>query len=330
MAKFKQQHTLSLAPEVLMPTEIDPMLATLVDKPFDDPHWIFEVKWDGYRVLTFIQNKSYNLISRNQRSFNEEFPSIIKELKRLKVSEAILDGEVVILDAKGKSDFQLMQNFRSNQSGHLAYYVFDLLYLNGHDITSLPLLQRKLLLKELLAPLKSETIRFSDHVQEKGIDFFNVAIKHRFEGILAKDSRSPYVMRRSPYWQKIKTHSRQEMVIGGFTAPQGARKKFGALLVDVYENGELIYTGHVGGGFNQKSLNEVYNQLQPIVQNSSPFKKAPKPNTAVTWVSTKLVCEVAFSEWTKEGIMRQPIFKGMRIDKSAEEVKREKPLESHP
>lgn len=299
------------------------MLATLVDKPFDGKDWIFEIKWDGYRALA-RKKKQVSLISRGQKSFNRQFPLIVEEVKKIP-GNFLLDGEIVVLDKKGLPHFQLMQNYQKTKQGPLYYYVFDILSIQGKDITGLPLIERKKILKKLLAQAKLKHVRFSDHIEEKGKAFFAQAANKGLEGIMAKKKDSTYQFRRSRDWLKIKTSLRQEVVIGGFTAPRGSRKKFGALLVGVYDKGNLTYTGHIGGGFDEKLLNDVYEKLKKVISKTCPFLHEPHPNAHVTWVKPKLVCEVSFSEWTSEGIMRQPIFKGLRIDKSAKEVVKEKP-----
>lgn len=300
-----------------------PMLATLVEEPFDSKEWLFEIKWDGYRALA-DKKKQVNLISRGQKSFNDRYPTIVQELQKIP-GRFILDGEIVILDKSGRSDFQMLQNYLNRKKGTPLYYVFDILTYNGKDLTHLPLIERKKILQALLKKSKQPHIRFSDHIEAKGKAFFREAKKKKLEGIIAKKKDSTYQFRRSRDWQKIKTGLRQEVVIGGFTEPRGGRKLFGALMIGVYEKGKLVYVGHVGGGFNQKSLEEVYRDLKKITTSKCPFTEEPHPNTPVTWVKPKLVCEVSFAEWTEEGKVRQPIFKGMRIDKSPQSIHREKP-----
>lgn len=300
------------------------MLATLVKEPFDNKDWIFEIKWDGFRAIAEIKQGKVDLYSRNMLSFNQNFPTIVKSLSRIKM-DMILDGEVVVVDRSGKSHFQLLQNYRETGQGKLIYYVFDLLYLKNQDLRQLPLLERKKILKQVLPKLAN--IKYSSHVAEFGKVFYKAAIKHDLEGIIAKNSESIYKSgKRSLDWQKIKIHKQQEAVIGGFTQPRGSRKKFGALVLGVYEKNNLIYIGHTGGGFNDVSLQMVYNKLKPLITKQSPFKTAPKTNAPVTWIKPKLVCEVTFSEWTTDGHMRQPIFLGLRVDKKASEVRREIPI----
>lgn len=303
---------------------IKPMLATLVDGPFDNKDWIFEIKWDGYRAIAQLNAGRVFLYSRNQKSFNEDFPPIVEALKYLKIETAILDGEVVVLDDFGKPNFQLMQNYQRTKQGNLFYYVFDLLFLDGQDLREFPLIERKQLLQTLILSNQNTVIRFSDHVEKNGIAFFKEISKQNLEGLIGKYGQSHYQMKRSKEWVKIKTHLRQEAVIGGFTQPRGSRKKFGALLLGVYDKeGKLHYIGHVGTGFNVKLLTDIYNQLEPLQQTKSPFAEAPKANMSVTWVKPNLVCEVEFTEWTSESRMRHPTFKGLRTDKKAKKVERE-------
>ncbi len=306
-----------------MPKNIKPMLATLTDKPFNNKNWIYEIKWDGYRAAAEIQNGKVNLHSRNNKSFNKKFSPIAESLKVFS-GEVIFDGEVVIIDENGRSSFQLLQNYQKTGDGNLIYYVFDLLYINGYDITSLPLLDRKKLLNKI--PFDVHNIKVSDHIEKDGIEFFKAAEENDLEGVMAKDAQSVYQFgKRVDEWLKIKTIKRQEAVIGGYTEPKGSRKNFGALVLGVYEGDELIYIGHTGGGFTDDDLNFVYEKLKPLERKTSPFKDEPKTNTPAIWVTPKLICEVKFSEWTGDGSMRHPIFLGLREDKKAENVVKEIP-----
>jgi bifunctional non-homologous end joining protein LigD len=305
-----------------MPNLIGPMLATFVNRPFDSKDWIFELKWDGYRALAKIQNHTVHLYSRNFLLFDHRYPDIINDLHSLK-KDAILDGEIVVLDNEGKPSFQLVQNYQGSHEGSLVYYVFDLLYLAGNDIRHLPLTERKKLLKKLLPDIPH--VRYCDDVKEKGKAFFQATQREGFEGIIGKQSRSPYLSGRSRYWVKIKTHQRQEAIICGFTAPKGGREKFGSLLLGVYENHQLVFVGHAGSGFDRLQLNNVYQRLKPLIQEVCPFASLPKLTSQVTWVKPIEVCEVKFAEWTKGGQMRQAVFVDMRDDKKAAEVVREQP-----
>jgi bifunctional non-homologous end joining protein LigD len=309
------------APLRPMPHRLKPMLATLVREPFDHQDWIFEVKWDGYRAIAEIRDSSVSLYSRNQISLAKKFYPVTESLKKFRF-DAVLDGEIVIVDNQGHSDFQLLQDYQKTGKGHLLYYVFDLLYFEGHDLTNLPLIRRKELLRKILPhDLK---IKFSDHILKDGTLFFNVVKKKGLEGIMAKHSQSPYKMgTRSRLWLKVKTLLTQEAVIAGFTEPGGSRKYFGSLVLGAYEGDELIYIGHSGGGFAAALLREISDMLKPMIQKECPFRAEPETNTAVTWVKPVLVCEVACQGWTDEGLMRQPVFLRLRKDKAAREVVRE-------
>jgi bifunctional non-homologous end joining protein LigD len=320
-----ESEDLQHAPVKPMPHGIRPMLATLVKSPFDRPDWLFEVKWDGYRALAEIQDGRVSLYSRNQVSLNQKFSPIAESLRKFRF-EAVLDGEIVVVDDQGRPDFQMLQNYRKTATGHLLYYVFDLLFLHGHDLTNLPLVRRKELLQKILPD--SGNIRFSDHVWEEGALFFKVVQEKGLEGIVAKYSQSPYRMGvRSRQWLKIKTHFTQEGVIAGFTEPRGGRKYFGSLVLGAFDGDELVFIGHSGGGFTVKTLKQIYEELQPLVREECPFKTNPTPNIPVTWVRPQLVCEVSFAGWTDEGLMRQPVFSRLREDKDPREVAIEKPEE---
>jgi len=307
-----------------MPHALKPMLASLANQSFDGEGWVFEIKFDGYRTIGEIKNSNVEIYSRNNISFNSRFGSIVRSLKEIKTN-AILDGELVVLDKDGVSRFQLLQNYNQRQEGNLTYFVFDLLYLKEYDLRDLPLIERKNLLKEIIPA--ASNIKYSDHIEEKGRSFFSLCKKKGLEGIIAKKANSIYYSgQRSKEWLKIKTHKRQEAVIAGFTRGRGGRKYFGALVLGVYENGRFIYIGHTGGGFTEKSLAEVTHKLLPLIQQKSPFHEVPKTNMPVQWIKPELVCEVEFQEWTEDGHMRVPIFMGLREDKLAREVKRENPI----
>lgn len=301
------------------------MLATLIPEPFSSKDWVFEVKWDGFRAVAYKKNKKVELLSRNNKSFNKRFPEIVKALEKISGS-FVVDGELVILNQKGHPDFQKLQNLQNAKNYTPCYCVFDILSYNNKNLTHLTLLERKEILRRLLAAVSSKFLKFSEYIEEKGIPFFKKVKKQGLEGIIAKRKDSAYVSTRSKNWLKIKTHLRQEVVIGGVTQPQGSRKHFGSLLVGVYEKGKFVYVGHVGGGFNEALLKDVFRQMKKLITTKCPFKKAPQPNAPVTWVKPKLICEVSFAEWTDKGIMRQPIFKGMRDDKKAKEVMRERSI----
>lgn len=321
------------APKQKFYTQIEPMLATLVDQPFDDQDWIYEVKWDGYRAVSFINKGTVEIKSRNDKSFNEKFYPIYDQLKELGVN-AILDGEVVVLGESGTANFGSLQNWRSEADGDLVYYVFDILWYNGQDLTDLPLIERKAILKEILP--QNDSILMSEHFETSGIQFLEEARKLGLEGIMAKRKDSVYhVHNRSKDWLKIKANKRQEVVIGGYTLNDDSSKLFSSILVGVYEGKKLIYTGKVGTGFNAKLQKEMMELFKPLVIAKAPFTEEPDvnkpsrfrpnpPHASVTWLKPELVCEVSFTELTTDGIMRHPSFDGMREDKSAKKVILEK------
>jgi len=312
------------APLAPMPHGVQPMLATPLAEPFDHPDWFYEVKWDGYRAIAEVREGDVALYSRNQLPLNRKFPPIVEALKECRF-EALLDGEVVVVDERGYPDFQLLQNFPKSASGYLLYYVFDLLHFQGHDLTRLPLLRRKELLKKILPADKR--IRFSDHVVSDGILYFRVVRSQGLEGIIAKQAQSSYNMgRRSRQWLKLKTRLTQEGVIAGFTAPRGGRRFFGTLVLGAFEGDELVCIGHAGGGFGEEELEMIHARLQPLIRTDCPFNVEPPTNSPATWVSPELVCEVALSGWTGDNVMRHPVFLRMRDDKAAREVVRERNL----
>jgi len=312
------------APRRPVPDALQPMLATISREPFDHPDWLYEVKWDGYRALAEISGREVSLYSRNRISFNKRFPPVLEALRQFG-SDAVLDGEIVVVDDQGRPDFGMLQHYQDSASGHLLYYVFDLLSFQGHDLTGLPLIRRKELLKKIL-PL-SPKIRYSDHVTKEGVLFFRVAREKGLEGIMAKHAESTYEAgKRSRQWVKIKTHLAQEGVIAGFTEPGGNRSYFGALVLGVFDGDDLVPIGNVGAGFTDRDLKDIREKMDPLIRQDIPFRTNPAIDAPVTWVRPELVCEVRFAEWTKEDVMRQPVFLRMREDKAAREVVREKDL----
>jgi bifunctional non-homologous end joining protein LigD len=300
------------------------MLTTLVDEAFDSDDWLFEIKWDGYRAVSSISGGKVELYSRNNLSFNQRYPEIVDELSKWPI-DAVLDGEIVALDENGHSRFQFLQNWMSDQQGTLRYYVFDILWLDGYDLTEVPLIDRKKILKQIIP--SSDAICYSDHVEKNGIKFFEAASQRGLEGIIAKKKNATYEAdTRSKNWLKIKTALRQEAVVVGFTEPAGSRSYFGALVLGIYENGKLEYAGHTGTGFTDKSLKEVWDKLEPLITDKCPFDIKPKTRLPATWVKPKLICEVKFQEWTQGHIMRVPVFMGLRTDKKPVEVKKENPM----
>jgi bifunctional non-homologous end joining protein LigD len=307
-----------LARKAAMPQDVIPMLATLIDEPFDNENWIYEIKWDGYRAVAYCNDDSVELISRNLKPFTEKYGPVTGALAEQGLS-AVFDGEIVAVDENGLANFQLLQNWQ-NTASKLQFFIFDIIWLEGYDITSIPLIERKRILNEIL-PDDHDIIKYSDHVVGSGKDFFKVALSQGLEGIMAKKAASIYkIDERSEDWVKIKVNLRQEVIITGYTQPRNTRQFFGSLLLGVYHEGELKYIGHTGSGFNKKLLESIYNKLQPLVINECPFEKCPKGNMPVTWVKPKLVCEIKFTEWTKDWMARHPIFMGLRTDKKAKDV----------
>jgi bifunctional non-homologous end joining protein LigD len=298
---------------------ITPMLAQSTDKPFVGDDWIYEIKWDGYRAVAEVEKREVKLYSRNGLSFLNLYPAVAQELAKLK-QDMILDGEVVVLDENGKPSFQKLQHYGDNRSQPLKYYVFDCLSYKGKNLKDLPLLERKKILARAL-PRNNDIILYSDHVAKEGLDFFAHAVHLGLEGIIAKRADSTYVPgKRTGDWLKIKNHNTQEAIIAGYTQPRGSRVHFGALVLGMYKNKKLVYTGHTGTGFTDKILKDVYEKLQPLVRKDSSFQTKVPINAPVTWVEPVQVCEIKFTEMTDEGIFRHPVFMGLRVDKSAKEV----------
>ncbi|WP_228458542.1 DNA ligase D [Chryseobacterium aureum] len=309
----------SLTNEKKVKSFIKPMLAKLSEEAFNDKDWLFEIKWDGYRAIAELRKDPPLFYSRNGISFLSKFDKIAQDFDQQK-HHMILDGEVVAYNEQGTPDFQLLQQIMEHPETVLVYQVFDLLWLNGHSTEELPLIQRKELLKEAL--IETHSIKYCDHIPEKGIEFFTQMKKMKLEGMIAKRADSLYTENsRSSDWLKIKFSNTEEVIICGFTEPRGSRESFGALILGRYENENLIYCGHTGTGFNTSTLKEVYQRLQKLVVQSSPFEKIPKTNMPVTWIKPELVCEIKYSEITRDGIFRHPVFITIREDKSPEDLK---------
>jgi len=321
------------APKSAILKNIKPMLATLVDSPFDDADWQYEIKWDGYRALAFLNKTEVELLSRNKKSFNEKFYPIYEVLKTLKLN-AVLDGEVLVLSEKGISNFGQLQNWRSEADGALIYCVFDILWYKGKNLTGLTLVERQAILKEIL-PQTNDSIRLSKVFDTRGIEFFEAAKKIGLEGIMAKRKSSTYALdNRSKDWLKIKINKRQEVVIAGFTKNKDTSKSFSSLILAVYKKGKLTFAGKVGTGFSDQQQKQMMKMFEPYLSKKSPFDVTPdvnkrsrfqrmQPDAEITWMKPVLVAEVEFTEITSEGVFRHPSFKGMREDKKATEVVRE-------
>lgn len=306
-----------------------PQLAQLVDAAPEGDNWAHEVKYDGYRLLALLRNGEVRLLTRNEKDWTARFRPIATALRDLPAAQALLDGEVVVLNRKGVSDFQALQNvLESGKKAQLYYFAFDLLHLNGYDLTAAPLLDRKKLLQALLPRSASSNVRFSDHVLGDGAKVFRAACRRGLEGIISKRADAPYESRRSHTWVKVKCTASQECVIGGYTDPAGARTGFGALLLGVHaDDGSLRYCGRVGTGFDARRLTELTAQLRKLETRHSPFATPPRGPAArgVHWVKPELVAQVQFANLTRDGILRHPSFQGLRMDKPAEEVVQESP-----
>ncbi|MBA2612071.1 MAG: DNA ligase D [Bacteroidetes bacterium] len=297
------------------------MLAKEAVQAFSDKEWIYEIKWDGYRAIAEVNKTKVSLYSRNGNTFEGSYPIVVEALKKLKIN-AVLDGEVVVLNENGDPGFQLLQHYESESVYPIQYYVFDVLAINGTQTTDIPLIERKQLLKKLLK--KNEVVKYSDHIEEFGEEFFEIAKKRNLEGIMAKKADSLYYPGvRTKDWLKIKHHHSQESIIAGFTAPTGSRKYFGALVLAIKKGNELKYVGHTGSGFDHETLKKMSTLLKPLIQVRSPFNEKIKTNMPVTWVKPVLVCEIKYTEITRDGSMRHPIFLRLRNDKKAKDINME-------
>ncbi len=305
---------------------IKPMLATSVKEVFDDPDWIYELKWDGYRILSYIDDGEVNLYSRNGILMNSKFPSLVRDLENIE-HNAILDGEVVVVDKQGIPEFQKLQNFDDQTKGQLLYYIFDLLYLNDHSVIELPLIDRKSLISEVLED--TELSRYCDHIHAKGTKFFKKAVEEGMEGVIAKKADSLYIPGyRTDQWLKIKAENSQEAIICGYTESPGDTW-FGSLILGIYKNDKLTYIGNCGTGFSNQEQKDLFKKLKPLETKKSPFnKKINLKGRVPHWVKPLLICEVKFSDWTKQQIMRHPVYKGLRTDKTNSEIYEETILEN--
>jgi bifunctional non-homologous end joining protein LigD len=297
------------------------MLATLVDAPFDSRDWVFETKWDGFRVVAEIEKRRVTLYSRNGRNVSDRYMPVARALEKLG-QDAVIDGELVALDARGISRFQLLQN-ALRVAADLRYCVFDIMFLGGRDLRDLPLVERKQRLRAVLP--KDRLLSYSQHHPEHGKRLFKQAQQRGLEGIVAKRAGSGYLSGvRSKDWLKIKTGKRQEAVIVGFTAPRRSRPYFGALVLAVRDKEKWRYVGHVGTGFTRAMLEAIHAKLAPLRTRASPFGVRVRDEAATSWVKPRLVAEVKFAEWTAAGEMRHPSFLGLREDKKPDDVVMEK------
>jgi bifunctional non-homologous end joining protein LigD len=317
-----------------MPAAIHPMLAESIDEPFDGDDWLFEIKWDGYRAVAFIENGKSRLVSRNQNDLTARYPELKDLPQFVRARSAILDGEVVALDQEGRASFSLMQQrtgFRpggrraaTNADVPVLYYAFDLLYLDGYDWRRVPLEERKRKLESIL--IVGDSLRYSDHYEKEGKALFEIARQKGLEGILAKRCDSFYEERRSREWQKIKITHTLDCVVGGYTEPEGSREHFGSLVLGLYDDKkQLVHVGQVGSGFDQKSLSEIWKTLKKLETKKSPFAGEVEALRKVFWIKPELVAEVEFAEWTHgtssdtSPKLRAPVFMGLRDDKAPED-----------
>jgi bifunctional non-homologous end joining protein LigD len=311
-----------------MMRQLEPLLPTLASEAPEGDDWIHEPKLDGYRLVAHVSGRRVALMSRRGHDWSGRFPELVRALSRLSPPRLVLDGEVVVLDERGLSDFQALQNsLKGGGRAKHVYFVFDLLFLGDDDLRDAPLVQRKEALRRLLiarhAP--SDRVRYSDHVRGHGPEMFRRACEVGLEGIISKQAFAPYQGGRSTSWLKVKCGAQQEFVIGGFTAPRGSRSAMGALLLGVYEGGRLRYAGKVGTGFTDASLRELHARLLPLSTDEAPFADPPRGAAArgVTWVRPQLVAEVRFTGFTRDGYVRHPSFHGLRDDKQPVDVRRE-------
>jgi bifunctional non-homologous end joining protein LigD len=298
-----------------VPFRVSPMLATLVDAPFTRPNWIFEEKYDGVRMLAYKEGTHVSLISRNAIDRTARYPEIAAAIQKLKPKALCIDGEVVVFDAKDISRFQLLQQGK----GRPQYAVFDCLYTDEGDLRKKALSLRRAALEQIVKP--SARLRLSAILSDDGLKAFQIASKRGFEGVVCKNLASTYVEKRSKEWLKVKVHEEDEFVIGGFTQPTGSRQYFGALLLGVYSHNKLLYAGKVGTGFDTEMLAALHRKFKPLVRSKSPFASEVHERDA-TFLAPKLIAQLSFTEWTKDGKLRHPVYLGLRDDKKPTEVTR--------
>lgn len=300
-----------------IPFRVHPMLATLVDKPFNEPGWVYEEKYDGYRILAYKEGRDVTLSSRNGKDRTETFAKVAKAVGSLPEDTLLLDGEVVVFDRRGVSHFQLLQDLKSEPQ----YAVFDCLFKDAVDLRRSPLRERRAALEKVVGTSSKQdaTVFVSAFLSPNGLKAFEVAKQKGFEGIVAKDDSAPYIEGRSRKWLKVKVHQEDEFIIVGYTAPEGARKHFGALLLGAYDGGQLHYVGKVGTGFTQQSLASLFRTFQPLVTERVPVVDPPREKD-VTYLKPRLVAQIAFEELTADHKLRQPVYLGLRDDKGAREV----------
>jgi bifunctional non-homologous end joining protein LigD len=300
-----------------VPFRVQPMLATLVKEPFHQPGWVYEEKYDGYRILAYKEGRRVTLLSRNAKDRSAHFDAIAVAVSALPHDTLLLDGEVVAFDRAGVSRFQLLQNLANK----LRYAVFDCLYVDGRDLRDQPLSSRRAELEKILGkPAGKQPVLFaSARLAANGLKAYEIAKQRGFEGVVAKDESSRYVEGRSGKWLKFKVKQEDEFIIVGYTAPAGAREHFGALLLAAHEGAALRFVGKVGTGFSQETLAKLFRKFKPLVRAKPPLVDLPRERD-VTWLAPRLVAQIAYGEWTDDRKLRQPVFLGLRDDKRAEEV----------
>jgi bifunctional non-homologous end joining protein LigD len=314
-----------------MPTAIEPMKAQIADHPPRGDEWLFEVKWDGVRAIALIENESLHLQSRTGNRCERQYPELAVIPHQVAAQTAVLDGEIAVLDAKGVSQFHLIQprimNADPNSVAHMArstpvvYFAFDLLYLNGYDLRGVHLDERRKLLEQVVTP--DPIFRVSTVFPGAGEELLEAARENGLEGLIAKRATSTYESKRSAEWLKLKIVTQQEFAIGGFTEPQGDRSHFGALVLGVYDGRKLNWVGNVGTGFDQKTLTYLASRLKPLIVEKCPFAERPKPDRGMTWVKPELVAQVKFANWTQDNRLRAPVYLGLREDVKPAEAVRE-------
>ena len=309
-----------LAPEAPAPTTSGAMKAVLTDERFSDPNWIYERKLDGIRCISIRDGNNVTLLSRNDLKQNDRYPELAEALANERCDQFAIDGEVVAFEGSETSFAKLAR--RGQEYVPVFYYVFDILWLEGHDVRKLPLRTRKRLLRDALQ--FHGNVRWTQHRNRDGEAFFKEACRKGWEGLIAKRADSPYVATRSRDWLKFKCEHGQELVVGGYTEPRGSRVEFGALLLGYYRDGELQYAGKVGTGFDTETLHALAAQLRKLKRQDSPFENPGEiKERNVTWVEPKLVAQIGFTEWTRDHRLRHPRYLGLRDDKDASEVVRE-------
>jgi bifunctional non-homologous end joining protein LigD len=312
---------LSEQPKSSIPKDLKPMLASIADEPFNSEDWQFEIKWDGYRALSYLNNGEVQLRSRNNLSFDQKYIPVYETLKLWPVN-AVIDGEIIVLNEEGKADFKALQDWQLVKNGELVYYVFDILWLDGINLVNLPLVERQQILKQIMP--ESNIIRFSDSIEDYGIDFYNIAKENNLEGIIAKRKDSVYQPGfRTKSWLKIKIEQRHEAVICGFTKNKDTDRVFSSLLLSRYDSDGLHYIGQVGTGFNASMQDALIKKMKPLITKNPSVDGVPRLGKETVWIKPSLVCEVKYTELTPEGVMRHPSFQGLREDKTILDINNE-------